>query len=140
MPKSNKYPLDLGKTIESPLAGGPVDSPKGTPEKYYPSISLEWDEPYNLPESGTMTVAFKRTSETNSKRPDGKTSQRVELDLTSIKGVEADEPEADDNDEEETGEILDKAKNALEKKAKRKRLPADDNAEDEAGMSEVYDS
>lgn len=137
MPKSNKYPLDLGKPIESPsLAGSPVDSPKGSPEKYYPGVSLEWEQPYDFPESGTMTVAFKRTSETNSKRPDGKTSQRVELDLTSIKNVEADDA-ADDSDEESTGDRLDKAKNALEKKSKRKRLPADDS--DEAGMSEVYD-
>ena len=126
MPKSNKYPLDLGKTMTDQLGGAIPGIPPGKDdgEKYYPQVSLQWDKPYDLPESGEMTVKFKKTSETNSKGLDGKTTQRVELDLTSIESVEAGETE--DAEEESTGDRLDKAKKDLEKKSKRKRLPDGD--------------
>jgi len=57
-------------------------------ELHYPSLYLEWEDDYELPESGTLTVTFKRRSETNRKDAKGKTSQSVELEILSIEDVE----------------------------------------------------
>jgi len=85
----------------------PMDS-KHADEMHYPHVTLEWDEQYGLPESGTITFRFKKASETNNPKPKpGQPAQRVELDLTSIEDVEEDE--AEDNEEEDSGEVLDKA-------------------------------
>jgi hypothetical protein len=103
---------DMGISAPSSIAGE-----KSASDMYYPHVTLEWDENYELPESGTITFKFKKASETNNPKPKpGQPKQRVELDLTSIEDVE--EAEAEDNDEEETGEVLDKAAKKAEKKAK----------------------
>lgn len=100
-------PIDLGRTMEG--------SPDG--EQHFPSLFLEWDDKYDLPESGTMTVKFKRRSEKNEKTRDGKQRQSVELDITQIENVEANEEEPEK--EEDSGEALDKAvKSRRKRKAK----------------------
>jgi hypothetical protein len=77
-----KYPIDLGKKMESPMMA--VTSEKSEEkELYYPSLYLDWDGKYDLPEEGEMTVKFKRRSVTNSER-DGKKHQSVELEILSI--------------------------------------------------------
>lgn len=57
---------------------------------YYPSLYIDGSAALKgLPESGTMTVAFKRCSQTVSER-DGKTSCSVSLDITKILDIEPD--------------------------------------------------
>ena len=87
--------------------------PSAPPEKemYYPTLYLEWDDDYELPDSGTMTIRFKKAAETNEKR-DGKESQRVTLDvheIISVKGKKA------DKDEESGADALDRLKGESEK-------------------------
>lgn len=100
------YPIDLAKTMDSPsLAASPTSK-----EPYYPTLHLEWDESYDLPDSGTMTVKFKKVNESNSKGKNG-SHQSVSLDITSIEDVEPD----DSADTEETpGDALDRLKNEVE--------------------------
>jgi hypothetical protein len=103
------YPLALGKSMKE--MGGPISASmdsKSSDEKYYPHVTLEWDDDYELPESGTIVFRFKKASETNNPKPkNGQPKQRVELDLTSIEDVEEDEDAGPE--EEESGDILDKA-------------------------------
>jgi hypothetical protein len=91
--------------------GGPISpmmDSEHADEKHYPHVTLEWDDDYGLPESGTITFRFKKASETNNPKPkNGQPKQRVELDLTSIEDVEGAEPEEDEEDD--GGEVLDKA-------------------------------
>lgn len=111
-----KYPQALGKSMKSMGISIPADNSEGSDEMYYPHVTLEWDKKYDLPESGTITFKFTKSSETNNPDPKaGQPRQRVELDLTSLEDVEADElPEAE---EEDSGEVLDKA---LKKKVRGK--------------------
>lgn len=73
-----KYPIKLGKKMSME---GPEPS-KGN-DTHYPSLYLVWDDNYELPESGTMTVRFKKRTETNRKDKDGM-HQSVDLDITEI--------------------------------------------------------
>lgn len=87
-------------------------------EMHYPHVTLEWDKEYDLPASGTITFKFKKASETTNPNPkNGQPKQRVELDLTSLESV--DEEEVADTEEDDSGEVLDKAaKKAVKKSAK----------------------
>lgn len=81
----------------------------GGPRPCYPCLHLHWDEQYDLPEDGIMTVKFHKRRETNTESDDGD-SQSVELEVLSIESVEAaeesDEPEK--TDREKASEALDK--------------------------------
>lgn len=81
--------IDLGKTMDGPLEPATAaDSQKS--KTYYPSLYIDGSAALKgLPESGTMTVAFKRCSQTVSER-DGKTSCSVSLDITKILEIEPD--------------------------------------------------
>ncbi len=96
--------MDLGKSSEGLPSSVEPSKPS---EKHYPSLYIDGDETAlaDLPESGTMTVTFKRTSHSTHTR-DGKTSCNVCLDILSIESVEADDEE---NETEEPGDALDKA-------------------------------
>jgi hypothetical protein len=101
------YPQPLGKSMKDMGMPVSMDS-KSADEMMYPHVTLEWDKEYDLPESGTITFAFKKASETTNPKPrPGQPKQRVELDLTSIEDVEESEPT--DNPEEESADVLDKA-------------------------------
>lgn len=99
-------PIDLGKSypLESALPSSSKD------EKHYPSLYLEWNSDYDLPESGTMTVKFKKTSETNTKRED-EMHQTVNLDILSIESVKGGKSETP---EEDAGDVLDKLRQESE--------------------------
>lgn len=87
----NEYPIDLGKPMSSGMVAMPEKSSKK--EKYYPSIYLDWDDKYDLPDSGVMEVRFKKRSETN-RTQEGKTSQSVDLEILEILDVESDDSDA----------------------------------------------
>lgn len=128
MPKATpKYPIDLAKTPESlgmPTPTAKSDEPS-TP--IYPSLYLEWEKPYGFPDEGTMTVKFKKRSEETRKHGDGEMTQRVELDIMEILDTEGKETTPDKKDEEDSGEVLDKA---VKKKTK-KTVVVSDEDEDE---------
>ena len=94
----NKYPIDLGKPMGEPVPTPDLAPPKKK-EKYYPSLYLDWDDDYELPDEGVMEVRFKKRSETN-RTTDGKTTQSVELEIRAILDVESEEKES----EEESGD------------------------------------
>lgn len=104
------YPLDLGKSGSDMAV---PTSPSSEKDKtYYPSLHLEWDESYDLPDSGTMTVKFKKVHESTSKRNGEDAHQSVTLDIESIESVEADAGEG--SDEESPSDTLDRLKNEVE--------------------------
>ena len=81
-------------------------------KEHYPSLHLEWNDDYKLPESGEMTVKFRKVSETNSTHG-GKSRQSVTLDILSIedvtkKSVKKDEKDDEDEKEESSSDRLDK--------------------------------
>jgi len=81
-----KMPMDLGYNLDM----GPSEAPS-TKEKMYPSLHLEWPTDYDLPESGELTVTFRKTGENKSKRPGGKMRYTVDLEIKTIEAVEAGE-------------------------------------------------
>lgn len=102
------YPIDLGKK----MSGGPIAvevPPPEKREKYYPCLYLDWDDEYDLPASGEMTVRFRKKSETTRTGERG-TSQSVELEIREILDVEADKT----SKKESASEALDKYKKELE--------------------------
>lgn len=100
-----KYPIDLGKKMSDPIAmPSPPSEPGDDDRMYYPSLYLEWDDKYDLPASGTMTVCFKKRSQTDRTDSDGDTRQTVELDITSIESVKADKEDKTDK----RGAMMDK--------------------------------
>lgn len=101
------YPIDLGKKMSDSPMEMPMTSKEDKNKKYYPSLYLTWDSDYELPDSGEMTVKFKKNSETTRKTPDGEKSQDVSLDILSIESVEEGE-EPDETGEEDRGDALDK--------------------------------
>lgn len=98
------YPIKLGKKMSLPEM--PVSSPSShKDEVHYPSLYLEWDHDYELPDSGHMHVRFKKVSQTDRKTDQGM-KQSVELDITEITDVESDKSEEKEN----PGDTLDKYK------------------------------
>lgn len=104
------YPIDLGKKMADDVCI-PMPATPEKREKYYPCLYLDWEEKYNLPESGEMTVRFRKKSETN-RTGDRGTSQSVELEIREILDVEADK--VSKKDRENGSEALDKYKKELD--------------------------
>lgn len=102
------YPIDLGRKMGGPCC--PCETSKPS-EKYYPTLYLDWDEKYEIPESGKMTIEFVRTRETNTKEG-GKKTQSVTLEIKKILSVKPD-VEIEEK-EEDSGEALDKLKKEYE--------------------------
>jgi len=98
------YPIDLGKTMDSPIAAPePTVKSSKEKEKYYPCLYLDWDEKYDLPDEGVMEVRFRKKSETN-RTSDKGTTQSVELEIQEILDVESEAGE----ETESPGDTLDK--------------------------------
>jgi len=95
--------------MSGPIEGMP--SPPSERKEYYPCLYLDWDDKYNLPASGEMTVRFRKKSETT-REGDRGTSQTVELDIESILYVEPDK--VSKKDRENGSEALDKYKEELD--------------------------
>jgi hypothetical protein len=54
-----EYPIKLGKKMGGPeVASMPMHDMKDEP--FYPTLHLDWDSKYDLPDSGTMTVRFRK--------------------------------------------------------------------------------
>lgn len=104
-----EFPIDLGRKMDGPTA---VPSPSSS-EKFYPTLHLDWDSDYKLPESGTMVIKFTKTNESNSKSRDGKKHQSVSLDITSIDKVSGGKSKTEKSDED-TGDALNRLKKEVE--------------------------
>lgn len=77
-----------------------------------PRVHLSWEEPYNLPDSGTMEVKFrvKRREETLT---GDKKHYELTLELLEITEVEDDNPTPPAKGESKTGTILDDLRKSL---------------------------
>jgi len=105
-----KMPIDLGLSMK----GMSEPAMPSKDEPHYPSLYLEWNNDYDLPDSGTMVVKFKKVSESNSKDRDGKKRQNVTLDIMSIESVKGGKS-AEKKDDEDSGDRLDRLKDEVEK-------------------------
>lgn len=92
-----KLPIDLSRSDMCMTEPCPMSTKD---MEHYPSLHLEWNDDYQLPESGEMTVKFRKVSETNSKHG-GKSRQSVTLDIISIEEVKKGKVKSSDEDEEE---------------------------------------
>lgn len=115
-----RYPIDLGRTMGESSPASP--SKRDKKKKFYPSFYVEWDKKYDLPDSGTMTVKFQKTSETTSKRPGDKEHQSVTLDILEIIDTKAGKVSDGEKElEEESGsDALDRMKKDSESESKEK--------------------
>lgn len=103
--------IDLGQSYKDSM-------PEMVAKKdvHYPTLHIDGDQELGLPESGELTVKFKRVSESHSER-DGKVSYSCVLEIHKILDVEGAEPEK----KERTEDVLD----ALMKKIKAEKNGAD---------------
>lgn len=91
-------------------------SPMSMDREHYPSLHMEWDDSYNLPDSGEMTVKFRKVSETNSKHG-GKSRQSVTLDIISIEDVKKGKAKASDDEDEDYDEKEESSSDRLDRMA-----------------------
>lgn len=102
--------IDLGRTPETaPTA--PTASTADADNTSYPSLYIDGDSKdlTSLPDSGQMTVTFKKTSHTV-RTSGGKTTSSVALDILSIDDVEpADDSDDSGSGNDDSGAALDKA-------------------------------
>ncbi len=102
-----KFPIYLGRKMPEEMS-----MPEKMPmhKKSYPTLYLDWDKKYDLPDSGELTVKFVKTNENNSKDKNGE-HQSVTLEIREICSVEGKESKKEEDDEEESGsEALDRLK------------------------------
>lgn len=93
--------IDLGKKIDGPCC--PV--PSGSNNTYYPSLYLEGTGSLkDIPESGTLTIRFKRVSQTERER-NGDKSCSVELEVREIIGADAGDAETEKSGEDALDEL-----------------------------------
>jgi hypothetical protein len=99
--------IDLGIKSPSPE----VASPAGKPEDsvHYPSLYIDSDSPLpQLPETGTMTIAFKRGSRSMNESAEGEQRHSVVIEVTQIldvEGGEAEEGDQEANDEDRDAQL-----------------------------------
>lgn len=104
-----EYPIKLGRKMNGMMPHPMESEMEGESPEHYPSLYLEWDEDYGLPDSGTMTVRFKKCCETNTTSRKG-TKQSVTLDVTEIVSVKSDGKAKEPSGEDE----LDRLKKEVE--------------------------
>lgn len=104
-----EYPIKLGRKMGGMMPHQMEFEMNGENSEHYPSLYLEWDEDYGLPDSGTMTVRFKKCCETNTTSRKG-TKQAVTLDVTEIVSVKSDGKKKEPSGEDE----LDRLKKEVE--------------------------
>lgn len=103
--------IDLGREMPKPEpATKPEKSPKGKPEKHYPSAFIEHDgkKLKHIPDEGTITFRHKVTRRAE-ETANGKTRHTLHLELQSIEGCEGDPGEGDEGEDRE--EALDQLAN-----------------------------
>jgi|SRR6185436_7575392 len=101
----------------------PMEPSESPMEKdgYYPSFSFETSEDHELPESGTMTIEYKKTSSTE-EESDGKTRYRCTIQPRAILGAKAGKGDStEENEDNEEGEETEETE--TETKPKKKREP-----------------
>lgn len=103
-----EYPIKLGRKMGGMMMPHEMENGEEGPE-HYPSLYLEWDEDYGLPDSGTLTVKFVKCCETNTTSRKG-TKQAVTLDITEIVSVKSDGKKKEPSSEDE----LDRLKKEVE--------------------------
>lgn len=104
-----KYPIKLGKKMSAPLSVSREDG-DAKDEMFYPELTLTWEDDYELPESGTMTMRFKKVAESNTMRR-GESNQTVTLEVHEITSVGK---KKSPKKEPDTGDVLDKLRKETE--------------------------
>lgn len=103
-----KFPIKLGRKM--PGMSMPANVPHTDEEMFYPTLYLEWDKPYELPESGEMTIRFRSTRNAHDKK-NGKFTEDLEvLEIVGVKAKKADKK----SDYDESAESIDKLRDESE--------------------------
>ena len=107
---SEKYPINLGRKSGSMMAVVSAPEKDNEDDTHYPTLFLEWEKPYDLPDEGVATIRFKvcrRTEDEKHKR------YSVELDVTDLLSVKSDKPKTSEVKDREDN--LDKLRSEAEK-------------------------
>lgn len=108
------YPIDLGRempgAIAAPSSEGYGSLKKGGPDMSYPTLYLDSDQVMDLPDDGTMTIRFHKTSETVTDR-EGKKTQCCTLEVREILSTKG---EAGSKSAENPGDRLDALRAEIE--------------------------
>lgn len=95
---------DLGSKNSGPSLASEVMK---SDEKRYPCLYIEGEGKLELPESGEMTVKFRRTSRSETEREDGKETYCLTLEIREIISVDGGEVIAPTKKHSDAGEALD---------------------------------
>ena len=94
--------------------GGPLSSlPDKKGDDVYPSFHYSGPKELDLPDSGEMTICFKKSSETSKVRRDGSHWYECCIEVQSIKDVDDDEPESPTRRDTSAGDALDKIRDTV---------------------------
>lgn len=98
-------PIKLGQKPEMPSSTGSM--PEHEMDEYFPTLHLEWDKPYNLPDDEfTMTVKARKVRSAEDKKNE-RISEDIEiLEITSVKAYKQNK----NSPREEAGAAIDKLK------------------------------
>ena len=107
-----KVSIKLGRKM-GPMPAG-IPEPESESEEIYPSLFLEWEKPYELPEEGTMTIRYKTVSKSASKRKGSEPRYTMELEIKEIVDVEESESKKDDMNGEQALDKLAKECNCAD--------------------------
>lgn len=94
--------------MDTPSSPGVEATPQ---ESHFPSLYLEWTQPYELPSQGTATVNFRVVRRTDDEK-NGKFS--VELEITDLLAVEADEDAESEAPEDRLDRMVKESEGAKE--------------------------
>lgn len=106
--------------LELPSYDSPCEpcTSESSPRKYYPNFHCEGETDIELPEEGTMTIKFKRTSR-EERDKNGKKRYSYSVDVLGIDKVDGVKSEIDDKPAKSydaASSALDKIAEALQKK------------------------
>lgn len=105
--------IDLGQADNYPQAVS-IKS-EDSDEKRYPCLFIDTDEDLEIPESGKMTVEFKRTSKNTSENEEGDCRYSITLQIQKITAVDGGEVSAPSKSYDSAGDALDAIAKALSK-------------------------
>jgi hypothetical protein len=109
--------IDLGQKNDysSPAVAVSVEK---EPKVSYPSLYFTCDKEYDIPDTGTATIKFRKVEDSENVRDPKDPKYRYELE---IQGIEIDGMDEGDDDGDEEGEAMPDFKGAI-KKAMTKKM------------------
>jgi len=88
--------------------GMPMNVSEGPKKKYYPSVTLHYDEPFDLPKTGEVTFKFEEVEKSQRKDSKGNAEYTCRLELHELVSSEGKKDDSPTKKYDEAGDALDK--------------------------------